>query len=179
MAVDEQTPVEEPMPPLDPEDLQLQDPATLEFRQESGRLQWRKQGEEEWKKITLARLFPLTDPESWLAMLDAEGKEIGILQTLQGLSRQSLKAVRGELECRYLVPRIKRIIACRDRFDLLEWEVETDRGPLTFLLRNPQESVTQPFANYLCFADVEGNRYDVDDVRALDEESRKWIDERL
>jgi len=179
MSITEQHPEEKKMPTIEEaSDLHLLDGAALQFRREGIRLQMRR-GEEEWQEISLARLFPLTDGEKWIAVVDKENKEIGILKDLHGISREGLALLHEELYKRYLVPQISRILACRDRFDITEWTVATDRGELTFLMRHPHESIQLPLPGRVSLLDVEGNRYDVPDITALDPASRAWIEQRM
>jgi hypothetical protein len=168
-----------PMPKEGSSELRLLDPAKLAFRREGPRLQLRLEGEEEWREVNTVRLFPLTEPERWVSIIDKEGKEVGVLVELKGLTSEALRLVREELRRRYLVPQISRILACRERFDLVEWTVQTDRGKRTFLTRNLREQVKEPMASRLMFTDVEGNRYDIPDVAALDPDSRRWIEARV
>ena len=170
----EQPAVTDPQP-----DVEYLSPAQLEFAYTGQRLRLRISGEEAWRNVSLARLFPLSEPEAWIAVVDSEDKEVGILRDLHGLPDACVDAIREELQRRYLIPRIQRIHICRDRFDLLEWEVDTDHGPITFLLRHPHENIQPRPPNRLVFTDVEGTRYDVDDITALDEVSRRWIEMRL
>ena len=153
--------------------------ATVHLRHADGRLQMRQQGEDAWQEVCLVRLFPLSEPEEWISVLDEKGKELGILQDLKGMSAEDLACVRQELSRRYLVPQIRRIRACRDKFDLVEWTVETDRGKVTFTTRNLRDQVKQPLPRRLTITDVEGNRYDVPDLAALDLASRRMLETRL
>jgi hypothetical protein len=166
-------------PQSDPAELPLLDPATVTFRREGHTLQMRRTGEEEWRAVTLTRLFPLSEPEHWIAVIDAEDKEIGLLLDLRGLASESLAAARAELERRYLIPEVLRIIACRDRFELTELELETDRGCVAITLRNPNENIQQPLPHHITLTDVEGNRYDIPDIDQLDIDSRRWLEERM
>jgi hypothetical protein len=77
-----------------------------------------------------------------------------------------------------MVPEIRRIVTVRERFDLVEWIVDTDRGQVTFLTRNLREQVKRPYPTRLVLTDVEGNRYDVADIEALDPESRRILEDR-
>ena len=132
----------------------------------------------DWRDVSLVRLFPLTEPERWVAVITHAGKEVGILLDVAELPPDARTAAREDLRRRYMVPAIERIVACRDRFDLVEWTVETDRGRVTFLTRNLREQVKRPYPSRLVLIDVEGNRYDVPDIEALDPESRHILDER-
>ncbi len=159
-----------------PDDLVLLAPETV-FRQEGDRL--RLAVGDDWQPVTLAPLFPLSEATGWIAVLDAEGKEVGILADLHALGRDSAAAVRAELRRRNLVPHVQRITGARDRFGMTEFTVESDRGPLSILVRHPQENIQQPLPGYFTLVDVESNRYDIPDLSALDPESRRLLEERL
>lgn len=168
-----------PPPKESSTELRLLDPAALHVRREGPRLQVRLEGEEAWREVVLVRLFPLSEPERWVSILDKEGKEVGVLAELRKLAAEDLALARDDLRRRYLVPEISRILGCRDRFELVEWTVQTDRGTRTFLTRNLREQIKEPMAPRLTLTDVEGNRYDIPDVAALDRASRRWLDARL
>lgn len=178
------TPVDEkekpdvlPAPPAD-EIVELQQ-AAISFRFDGSRLKMRPQDDERWYEVSLSRLFPLSEPEQWISVANSEGKEVGVLLDLHGLSRENYAIVQEALRRRYLVPQIIRITACRDRFDLTEWDLETDRGSITILLRHPQENIKQTLPGRFSLTDVEGNRYDIPDLDGLDRESRAWLELRL
>ena len=160
-------------------DLHVLEPSSLAFRGEANRLQMRQAGEEEWQEVTLVRLFALSEPERWISVLDKDDKEIGILLDLHELSRGDLALVREELDRRYLVPEIGTILSCRQRFDMVQWTADTDRGRVSFLTRNLREQVQRPLGRHLILTDVEGNRYDIPDFEALDPASRRLLEQHV
>jgi hypothetical protein len=162
-----------------PEEIVWLDPARLLWQIERGRLQVREKAEEEWREVSIYRLFPLSDPEGWLSVVDKDNKEVGIILELRGCPHEPLALIREELSRRYLVPHILRIISCRDQFDFSIWEVETDRGPVNFHVRRQQENIQRPLPHRVTLIDIEGNRYDIVDVNDLDEESRRMLEERI
>ncbi len=192
------TPDEQPnIPPSD--ELHLLDPAAVRFRTVGHRmevllpanplegespleprpLEGETPVEAQWTEATLARLFPLSEPNAWIAVLNTEGTELGVLRDLHGLAHDSLPALREELRRRYLVPHITAVTAIRDRADVTEWRVETDRGAASFQVRGLSDNLKQPRPGYIAITDVEGNRYDIPDVNALDDDSRQRLQERM
>ncbi|OPZ88255.1 MAG: hypothetical protein BWY76_00042 [bacterium ADurb.Bin429] len=160
------------------DELRLLEPAAVRFRTVGHRLEVCLD-DDSWQESSLLRMFPLSEEYGWLAVLNADGKELGVLRDLHGLAHDSLAAVREELRRRYLVPRITAILAVRDRADVTEWRVETDRGPATFQVRHLSENLKQPLPGHLSLTDVEGNRYDIPDLAALDDDSRRRLEERM
>jgi len=129
-----------------------------------------------YEGVRVVPLFPLSERGGWISVLDEDGREIGILEELSKLKPEYEKLVREELRRRYLVPKILRVRSCRGRLGLVEWEVETDRGPRRFRTRNLRETVQQVGDHRLMFSDIDGNRYEIPDLRALDPQSRAWIE---
>ncbi|HUT33795.1 MAG TPA: DUF1854 domain-containing protein [Planctomycetota bacterium] len=168
-----------PMPDETSSELRFLDPASAQFRQQGARLQFREKDAEDWRDVTLVRLFPLTESERWVSLVEMNGKEVGILKDATRLAHDALLLVRDELRRRYLVPRITRILACRPRADLVEWTVETDRGQQKFLTRDLREQIKEHLPTRLSIVDVEGNRYDIPALDALDPESRRRLDAQL
>ena len=50
-------------------------------------------------------------------------------------------------------------------------QVETDRGPREFVTQSVQENTLWFSANHLLLIDVDGNRFEIPDVEALDARS--------
>jgi hypothetical protein len=126
-------------------------------------------------KVSVVRAFPLSKPQKYFSVRDNAGEEIGMLAGLEGLDAESRRCVEAELERRYLVATIQRILDVTERFGVVEWEVDTDRGSCKFTTRDMREHVLRPFPGYYLFLDVDGNRYDVPDINKLDARSRAWL----
>jgi len=130
-------------------------------------------------KLSVVRIFPLSGPQRYLSVRDGANKEVGIIVEPDELDAENRRLVTEELERRYLVPVVRRIIAVKERFGTVEWEVETDRGISKFTMRNVRENVLQPSPDRYLFSDVEGNRYDVRDLSALDTASQAFVQRYL
>ena len=70
---------------------------------------------------------------------------------------------------------IQRVLRVKERFGTLDWEVMTNRGPRAFTTRDLRENVIHPVPERTLLTDVDGNRYDVRDVYALDRASQAWL----
>jgi len=168
-----------PSPSKTSEELRFLDPASMALKLVGSRLHMQGPDDEEWRPISLVHLFPLSDEDGWVSVLDKDGHELGILRSLRGLSEESLRLAREELRRRYIAPRILRVLSCRERFDLLQWKVETDRGVVTFLTRGLRGQAQEPLPNHFSVTDVEGSRYEIPNLLALDPVSRALLEAHL
>ncbi len=120
-----------------------------------------------WREVRIARAFPFSDPDRYIGLRDGDDKDIGILTDLHGLDPASRAIVDEELERRYFTPRIERVLTVSEEFGVVTWEVETDRGPRRFLVRNLRDSTFPLGSNRLMMTDTDGNRYEFPDVRVV------------
>ncbi len=118
---------------------------------------------------------PQSEPNRWLALLDAKGDEIVMIEEPSRLDAESRKAVDIELDRRYLSSKVKRVESVRSVFGATYWKVETHRGERDFVTQNLQENAQWVTDDQLILNDVDGNRFEVDSVRALDVRSQKLL----
>lgn len=122
---------------------------------------------------------PLSHPNAYLALLNGKGEEICVLPEPEKLPPESLAAVQRELRQRYLTATVTAIHHAREEYGATYWSVQTDRGPREFVTQNLQENALWFSATHLLLLDVDGNRFEIPDVSALDARSRALIDEVL
>jgi hypothetical protein len=159
------------------EEIRFLHPEKIRFFREGGRLSIEIEGEVH-REVTLTRLFPLSEPEGWISVFE-EDEEVGIVKSLKKLDRESRKIALEELRRRYVVPRIRRILSLKDKFDLVEWEVITDRGRRRFLTKELRENIQRPLPGHIIITDVEGNRYQILSLQELDPESQALVERYL
>jgi hypothetical protein len=119
---------------------------------------------------------PLSYPNRYLALLDGKGEEIVMLDTPEELTEPSRIAVREELSRRYLTSTVLRVIDARSEFGATYWHVETERGERDFVTQSLQENAQWLSPVHLMLSDVDGNRFELVDVTAMDSRSRTFLD---
>jgi hypothetical protein len=169
------TDAKDALSPSETTELRYLDPHKLRFFPCGATLRLTLEDDRCYLKVTVVRVFPLTRPQRPLSVRDGANKEVGILVDAAELDPESRRLVQEELDRRYLTPTIQRIVAVKERFGTVEWDVETDRGPWKFTMRNPRENVVQPSPGRYLLTDVDGNRFDVRDLAALDAPSQNWL----
>ena len=156
------------------------DAADLTFtRAEVGTARLEIQDEACYLRIVVRRLMPLSNPNGYISLAADEDTEIGILVNPSELAPESLKILQEELDKRYFTPTIQKIYRVKEQFGIHEWEVETERGRITFSVRGLNQNIKQVPPARLFVTDVRGNRYDIPDYRELDAQSYQQIQRHL
>ena len=130
-------------------------------------------------RVIVRRLMPLSHPDQYISLAADEDTEIGILVNPSELTSDSRKILNDELDKRYFTPTIEKIYRVKEQFGIHEWEVETERGRVTFLVRGLNQNIKQVPPARLFVTDVRGNRYDIPDYRELDAQSFHQIQRHL
>jgi hypothetical protein len=118
---------------------------------------------------------PLSRPNQYLALLNGKGEEIVTLNNPEELPFESLTAVREELRRRYLTATVEEIVHAKFEYGATYWSVDTDRGRRDFVTQHLQENAIWLSDTHLLLLDVDGNRFEITDTRALNAKSRAYI----
>lgn len=136
-------------------------------------------GEEAVSNAVFRRLFPLSDGESYIALQDAEKNEIGILKSLDGMDDESRRIVEGLLDRQYFTPRVSAIKTLKQEGGMWRFEVETQRGPAEYFVRNWRDSAHEISANRWLVHSVDGQRFEIPNTETLDAASQNLLDQLL
>lgn len=124
------------------------------------------------------RAFPLSDPQRWVAICDAEGAELAFVEDLNRLPPAVREVLDEALARRDFVPVVERILSVSVDVEPSEWEVKTDRGLTRFLLTS-DDGVRRLGPSEAMLVDNHGTRYLISDIRRLDAHSRRLLDRFL
>jgi len=124
--------------------------------------------------VTVRYLRPLT-ARTEIVFLDEKQREVLTAVGVEALAGEERRLVEEALAERYLMATIRQVRRVDVRFGTRYWEVETDRGPRWFALREPGKNVTWLDEGHLVLRDTAGNRYEIVYVMALDGASRRWV----
>jgi hypothetical protein len=161
--------------PLETSDLRYLDPKRLRFLQRCATLHLTVEERITYLDVKIIRLFPLDDPERYLRIQSNDNEEIGILEEIAGLSTDNKQLVMDDLDRRYLLPIVKRVVHVKESFGTVDLGVETSHGFRTFTMRNLRENVVQASPNRYLLSDIDGNRYEVSNLDQLDAISRAYL----
>ena len=166
MPANEEKPLETPVTLVEASQLVFLDVKKLRFFTHGVTLRLTVEEDRSYLKVTILRAFPLSEPRRFLSVRDSENKEVGLIVNPAELDVENRRLVDEELERRYLVPAVTRIVAAKERFGTVDWTMETNRGLCRFTTRNLRENVQRPSPGRIILNDVDGNRYD---IRNLDD----------
>lgn len=141
------------------------------IRKEGGALELRY-GEEVYYPIRVKHAFPFTNPNSYIIILNEEGKQIGMVEDINSLDEESRKNILEDLDAVFFIPQIQRIIGVKERFGSSRWIVETDRGIKEFATRSLSESVQELENGHIIIVDADGLQYEIRDINSLPPKSR-------
>lgn len=132
-----------------------------------------------YTQVKPAWAAPLSHPGRYLALLNGKGEEIVTLPDPTELPAESRAAVEVELDRRYLTSKIRSVISARAEFGATYWHVTTERGEKDFVTQSLQENAQWLSPTHLMLIDVDGNRFEIEDVALLDLRSQAIIGEQV
>ena len=125
------------------------------------------------------RLFPLSGLEKYITLLDEKGAEQAIIRDLRNMPKNEREVIEDCLREYYLIPRITKINDLREKYGLITFDVETDRGAAQVEIRGIINSIKLLYGERVLIRDTNDNRYEIPDIAALDKHSRSLIDAYL
>ncbi len=128
--------------------------------------------------VVPVRAFPLSDAEHWIALCNAQGHELALIEDTRDLPAETRDLLAAELAGREFLPAIKRINSVSGSSEPCEWQVETDRGATQFILKS-EDDVRRIGPHRALVVDADGVRYVVADTRRLDAFSRRTLEKYI
>lgn len=128
--------------------------------------------------VVPVRAFPIAAPEEGISLMSADGHELAWIDRLANLPPAMRGLVVDALASREFMPEIRRLRQVSTFATPSTWEVETDRGETSFVLRG-EEDIRRLGPSSLLIADAHGIQFLIRDLAALDRHSRKLLDRFL
>ena len=136
-----------------------------------GRLRVTIEGDRSHVAVKPVWAAPLSHPGRYLALLNEKNEEVVLIDDPAKLHPDCFAALRESLHRRYLTATVTRVDNANVVFGATYWHVQTDRGPRDFVTQNLQENAQWLSPTHLLLIDVDGNRFEILDVEALDPRS--------
>ena len=137
---------------------------------------------EEFERVIAVRCFPVTNPNEFISIREADskkkgrGKEIGMIRRMAEMPAEAQEVINEELERRYFTPELLKITGMKEKFGYSYWDVETSAGKVTFVLNNPFSNIRVLEDQSVFINDIDGNCFKISDVTKLDAQSLRRIE---
>lgn len=147
-------------------------------RDSYGRLVLKGKNDEVHIGIVPVRAFPIAAPDEGIALINTEGHEVGWADRLADLPPAFAQLIEEELASREFVPEIEKIIEVSSFACPSTWQVVTNRGAATLLLKG-EEDIRRLSQTQMMVSDTHGIQFLIRDTGTLDRHSRKLLDRFL
>lgn len=137
-----------------------------------------KTGEKEYERVGVYLTFPLTNPEEFISVREADekAKEIGLIRKLTDLKAEEQEMIREQVRLRYFMPVIRKVMDVKDEYGYAYWHVMTDFGVCRFTTHMGGDAVVNLSDARYQITDIDGNRYEIPDLYGLTVMERKKLD---
>ncbi len=131
----------------------------------------------EYDRVFLHRAFPFQLKTEYISLLDADGTEIGIIFSVSDFNDEAQKLLNTELDRKYYEPRIKSVLSLKERYSFSYWNVKTDDDrTVSFTMQDTFRNIIRIGEDKAILLDVDGNRFVIESIEALDRKSHKKIE---
>ena len=122
------------------------------------------------------RLFPLSNLTMYITLLDDTEQEIAFVRDFEELDDTSRKALESCFSEYYMIPKITHLISSNEKFGSLKWLVKTDRGDISFRIRNRHSDIKLIHGSKrILIRDSNDNRYEIPDYTLMDMHSQHLL----
>lgn len=137
-----------------------------------------KTGDRQYDRVGVYLTFPLTNPEEFISIREADekAKEIGMIEKLSGLKKDQQEMIREQIRLRYFMPVITKVMDIREEYGYAYWHVATSFGACRFTTQISGDVVIHLSDSRLLVTDIDGNRYEIPDFYRLSVGERKKLD---
>lgn len=137
-----------------------------------------KTEDKEYDRVGVYLTFPLTNPEEFISIREADekAKEIGLIQSLGDLKKEEQEMIREQVRLRYFMPVIRKVMDVKDEYGYAYWHVQTNFGVCRFTTHMGGDAVISLGESRYQVTDIDGNRYEIPDLYALSVMERKKLD---
>lgn len=143
-----------------------------------GRLEYTDMDGNVYEGVVPVHAFPISSPSEGVALVSKDGRELEWIEQLNELEGNVRKLLEEELASREFIPEIHNIRHVSTFATPSIWEVETDRGHTSFILKG-EDDIRRLNHTALLIADSHGIHFLIRDIQQLDKHSRKLLDRFL
>ena len=131
-----------------------------------------------WERVQVIRLFPFTEPDQFISIRTVEerSKEIGVIEDMKKVSKETRKMLEEQLKLHYFTPVIQKVLDIKDEYGYAYFHVMTDRGECRFTINMGGNAVVRLTDTRLLITDLDENRFEIPDVLQLSQKEQRKLD---
>lgn len=134
----------------------------------------------DYPRVALRRALPIGQPMEYISVADSENKEIAIIRSVLDLQDAQMAIVSDELSKRYYCPEVYEIRSVKDKMGYVYMEMlvgsQNDKHEKNCAVKDVNRNIRMLDDDRLLIFDVDGNRYIVSSLAALDKKSLKRLE---
>jgi hypothetical protein len=128
--------------------------------------------------VLAVRSFPVAAPDEGVAVVDIDGKELLWIPHLSEVSSNVRSNIHKAISQREFMPQILKLYGVSSFVTPSTWDIETDRGRTSLLLKG-EEDIRRLSGAVLLVTDGHGVQFLIRDLAQMDRFSRKLLDRFL
>lgn len=132
-------------------------------------------GGKTYENLEPRRLFPISGPDKYVSLINSKNEEIAVIRDINNLMEESKKVINDVLFEYYLIPKITSVLDRSEKYGILKWKVDTDRGVREIEITHRQSDIKVIYQRRVLIRDSNDNRYEIPDYEDLDAKSLKKI----
>jgi hypothetical protein len=160
--------------------IQRLEPSNTKFSMKNGFLSmtFTEDGEERtFERIFLHRAFPHELLWTYISVLGDNNKEIGLIYDIADFDEETTRLLKTELERKYYSPVVTAIHSLKERYGFSYWKVTVSDGrTLNFTMQDTFRNIVRTGEDGAILLDVDGNRFVLESITALDRKSYRRIE---
>ena len=160
--------------------IQRLEPSNTKFSMKNGFLSmtFTEDGEERtFERIFLHRAFPHELLWPYISVLGDNNKEIGLIYDIADFDEETTSLLKTELERKYYSPVVTAIHSLKERYGFSYWKVTVSDGrTLNFTMQDTFRNIVRTGEDGAILLDVDGNRFVLESITALDRKSYRRIE---
>ncbi len=133
---------------------------------------------EEKGLVDAVRTFPFTAADEFISIrtADDQHQELGLIETLSLFDEATRAIIERQLEIRYFMPKILKLLSIKEEYGHTYWNVLTDKGKRRFTSRSGSSGAVIRSGNRVIIKDSDQNRYEIPDLNQLTPKEMKKLD---
>lgn len=126
---------------------------------------------EKFENLQPKRLFPVTNKNKYVSLIDNDRNEIAIITDITRLDKDSKKAIDQSLADYYILPKIQKVNYITWKHGTLTVRAITDYGECSFKVRSRPQNIKHLADGRVLIRDINDNRFEITDPAKMDKKT--------